>query len=256
MTSSLLPLLKIAIVPIMLMSILLRNRAAKRRRATDEAVQKAAVQSARTAVVTLEGLDSAGLGAVMDRLEAGEPMQDRDGHALILSRVAVVRADALWAEGRSGPAQEVLSRALDTEMTERDRAAALLRLARLEARQGRDEAARGHVSEAADLLLSLRRTEARGDILHLAERLADDVLASAADAHLSDPRLTDYGPLLCLRLAGRETEARDIASDLVTRVDRALVETAGDPTGRVDGFPRDLLIKLRGRLSVLGGGRV
>lgn len=67
----------------MLLSILLRNRVAKRRRAADEAEQRAAVQSARAAVVTLEGLDSAGLGAVMDRLEAGEPLQDRDGRALI-----------------------------------------------------------------------------------------------------------------------------------------------------------------------------
>ena len=59
----------------MLLSILLRNRVAKRRRAADEAAQKAAVQSARAEVVTLEGLDSAGLGAVMARLEADAKAQ-------------------------------------------------------------------------------------------------------------------------------------------------------------------------------------
>lgn len=244
--NAMLPLIKTALIPIILISIFLRNRRQRRQRAeAQDRGRDRRAASSRTPFNTAESRADV-LDNLLARFDAGEAFAAPTGPAVTRGLIANRLAAALLADGDLEEAEHVLTGTLDaTDTAPEDRRQALMQMARLRVGQDRLPDARTCLSEAADLHLARLRSEARGDILHLAERLADFV----ATPDLTDPKLPDYGPLTCLQLAGRDAEAREVAADLVARIDRALAETADDPEGRVDGFPRDLLVGVRGRLA-------
>jgi len=249
---NLLMLLRIGVIPVLLISILLRNRRQKRLRAEKlaqsqsqrSASRRTAFDPAETRVEVLRDL--------LARFDAGDAFSGPTESAVTRGMIATRLAVALLSDGAGQEAELVLAQTLEAEdeTTPDDRRAALMQLARLRVGQDRPEDARTCLSEAADLDLARLRAEARGDILHFADRLAAN-MAATIPPDLTDPKLPDYGPLSCLHLAGREADAREIATDVVARLDRALSETEDDPTGRVDGFPRDLLQQVRGKLAVM-----
>lgn len=241
-------LLRIGIVPVMLGSVYLRNRSARRRKAREKAEQRDETRAVRRTVLDLDAAGSEALSTALDRLDAGDIVTSPQGAPLVRWRIVATFADALMAEGRADEAEAVLRGAEDSGDAERW--PALTRLAPLCLARGHPDAARAIMSDVADLRLAEMRTAARGDVLYLAE-----LLAREGDDYpdLNDPELDAYGPLRCLRLAGRGDDAKDLADDLIARIDRALAETEADPSGKVDGFSRELLIALRGRLAVLGG---
>lgn len=241
-------LLRIGIVPVMLGSVYLRNRSARRRKARERAEQRDETRAVRRTVVDLDAAGSEALRAALDRLDAGDIVTSPQGASLGRWRIVATLADALMVEGREDEAEAVLRGAEDAG--DADRWPALTRLARLRFARGQPDAARAIMSDVADLRLAEMRTAARGDILYLAELMARD---GGDHPDLNAPDLDTYGPLRCLRLAGRGGDAKDLADDLIARIDRALAETESDPSGKVDGFSRDLLIAVRGRLAVLGG---
>lgn len=254
--SAMLPLLKIAVIPIVLLSIYLRNRRQRLKKAEALAQDRGARTEAPRSLLDLSETDTDRLRALLARRDAGERFHTPDGADVSRGMIANRLADALLADGALDEAAALLSGLLAVapgeDMSSDDRHGALVTMTRLRAKQGLEAEARECLSQAADLQLSRLRQEARGDVLLLAERLADGADQFPCTPALDDPRLAQCGPLSCLRAAGRGQEAQDLTADLIARIDRALAETEGDPSGKVDGFPRHLLIKVRADIARLG----
>jgi len=240
---SLMMLLRIAVVPILLITIYLRNRAVRRRR-TVQAASPAPDASPPLPPIDPDTADEAQLRAALARARANGRVTSNRGEALTRWQLAGVLAALLLSQGRRDAAEDALHGV--QEAAEPGRWPALLQLARIRATAGQEEAARALLAEAAELRLATMRSSARGDPLHLAELLAEET-PHPRDLH--DPAIGRAGPLCWLVLAGRDEDARALVCMLLPRLDRALAESTGDPTGKVDGFPRALLINLRQRLA-------
>ncbi|RFU12163.1 hypothetical protein DZD18_13410 [Rhodobacteraceae bacterium W635] len=243
---SLMMLLRIAVVPILLITIYLRNRAVRRRRAA-QAASPAPDAPPPLPPIDPDTAEEAQLRAALGRARAGDRVTSNRGEALTRWQLAGALAALLLSQGRQDAAEDVLQGV--QAAAEPGRWPALLQLARVWATAGQGDAARALLAEAAELRLAMMRSSARGDPLHLAELLAEDP-PHPRDLH--DPALARAGPLCWLVLAGRDGDARALVRTLLPRLDRALAESAGDPTGKVDGFPRPLLADLRQRLAATG----
>lgn len=245
---NLMTLLRIGIVPILLITIYLRNRSARRRA---QAPVKTPDKPRKPPLPPLDP-DTAGeaaLRAALERSIEGDGITSHRGAALTRWQLAAALADRMLTEGRRDEAEEVLQGA--EEAADAGRWPALLRLARVRAGDGQRDAARTLLSQAADLRLTEMRTASRGDPLHLAELLAHD---TPIPRDLHDPALVDTGPLGWLVLSGLGDDARALIDSLLPPLDRALAESVGDPTGKVDGFPRALLHEVRDRLAAARNG--
>lgn len=240
--------LRIGIVPVILISIYLRNRSARRRAVLAQRQAREETRAPRRRVVEVGALDAAALRAALGHCDAGDILTTAQGEPLTRWQIVAALADALTADGREAEAEAELVAA--EHATDPARWPALIRLARRRAGQGREAEARALLSEVAEIRLAQIRSEARGDILLLAERLAED---QPTPPDLHDTALATYGPLRCLRLAGRAGDAVALLDPVLPAIDRALAETVNDPTGKVDGFPRSLLAELRNRLPLLAG---
>lgn len=234
---TLMTLLKIAIIPVMLLSILWRNRREKRRRAEAEIAEKQERSAVRRDVVDLGSADVAALQSALDRVEGGACLVSPRGLPLTAPRLRRALATALMDAGRFDEAGPVLSGAAETD----DDPQMTLCRARLHAHRGDDETARALLSEAADHQLSEARTASRGLRVHLAELLADGLSDEAMMRPLHETRLSMLGPLDCLVLSGRGSEARALTDEMLTALDRAIDESAADPDGRGGGLPRAAL---------------
>jgi len=239
---SLLTILKIAIVPVMLLSILWRNRREKRRRAMAETQATTERSRSRREVVDLTALDVAGLRGALERAVEGLVFVTPQGHPLHDAAIRTTLAVALMDAGRFEAVGPLL-----TVGDDRDPGLLLCR-ARLYVHQGQEPEARAMLSEAADLQLAEMKQAARGMRVHLAEMLAEAVPTGAAPG-ISDLRLTDFGPLACLYLAGRGDAAQALAAELVDALDRALASVAVMDDGRIDGLPRSTVEQVRQTLS-------
>jgi hypothetical protein len=250
MTNPVLPLIKILIIPVMLLSILMRNRRDKRRRAEAEAAERRKREKAKTRrhVFDPATADPAALETALEQLDAGEVLVSPRGEDLGAATLYLALADALLAEDRVDDAEPPVRVVLAGDNHDA-RADALLRLARIHALRSKDEDARALLSEAADLMLAALRRRARGNPRDLAQLMAEG-LPDTPPA-LSSADLADLGPLTCLQLSTRADEARALASDSAAVLERALADTADDPEGRVDGLPRALLETALARLRAV-----
>lgn len=242
--TSLLPLLKIAIVPVMLLSVLWRNRRDKRRRAEAEASVASDSKPSRREVIDPATLDPEALRAALDRLQGGTGFVTARGEAIPEQRLRKDLADRLMDAAQFDAADLVL-----TEARDRD-AGLILCQARLCVHRGRIDEARTALSDAADLQLSALRQAARGMRVHLAEMLAEGMPEAEAPS-LADADLTGFGPLPCLHLAGRSDEARALAAELLEVLDRALAIPIKDADGRIDGLPVATVQAIRDTLSAV-----
>ena len=175
---------------------------------------------------------------------AGDRVTSHRGRALTRWQLAAALAACLLSQGRRAEAEDALQGA--QEAAEADRWPALSQLAQVRAAAGQGDTARDLLAEAADLRLATLRASARGDPLHLAELLAEDTRPRATCVTRRSPMPARYAGS---SLPGAAQEARALVGKLLPPLDRALAESAGDPTGKVDGFPRALLADLRQRLA-------
>lgn len=243
---TLMTLLKIGIVPVMLLSILWRNRREKCRRAEAEATLVSSRKQSRHEVIDPTTLDLDDLRAALNRLDGGTGLVTPRGEPIPEQRLRKDLADRLMDAGVFDEAELVL-----TDGPERDAGLILCR-ARLFAHRGRIDEARTALSDAADLQLAAMRQAARGMRVHLAEMLASG-MPRTDEPKFSDPGLTRFGPLPCLHLAGRGEEARELAADLGAVLDRALTTQIKDADGRIDGLPIATVEKIRNTLSAVPG---
>lgn len=248
---SLLTLLKIAIVPVMLLSILWRNHREKRRRAEATAAATSERKRRRHEVVDLATLGPEPLEALLARRAEGTDLVTPRGQPISDALLRNTLAERLMDAGRFDAADGVLSRGADSDGARMD-AGLILNRARLFVHKGRLAEARDALSDAADLQLAALRQAARGIRAHLAEMLAEG-MPETDPPRLDDPGLARLGPLPCLHLAGRGEEARVLASELLAVLDRALAAPALDEDGRVDGLPVATLQRIRATLSRVAG---
>ncbi|PIV75644.1 MAG: hypothetical protein COW55_04685 [Rhodobacteraceae bacterium CG17_big_fil_post_rev_8_21_14_2_50_65_11] len=242
---NLMTLLRIGILPILLITIYLRNRSARRWKRAQAPVN--APDTSRKPPLPPLDPDTAAeaaLRAALARSIEGEGITSHRGAALTRWQLAAALADRMLAEGRHAEAEDALQGA--QAAADAGRWPALLRLARVRADNGQRDTARTLLSQAAELRLTEMRTASRGDPLHFAELLAHD---KPIPRDLHDPTLVHIGPLGWLVLSGRGDDSRALIDTLLAPLDRALAESAGDPTGKVDGFPRALLHDVRDRLA-------
>ncbi|MGI3183653.1 hypothetical protein [Nioella aestuarii] len=230
-------LLKIAIIPVMLLSILWRNHREKRRRADALAAEKQERSAVRRDVVDLGSADVAALQMALDRVDRGDCLVSPRGLPLTAPRLRRALATALMDADRFDEAAKVLAGAAEDD----DDPQMMLCRARLHAQRGGDENARALMSGAADRQLSEARTASRGLRIHLAELLANSVSDEARVLPLHETRLSMLGPLDCLVLSGRGSEARALTDEMLTALDRAISESTADPDGRGGGLPRAAL---------------
>ena len=245
---SLLMALKIAIVPVMLLSILWRNRREKRRRAQALTKERAERGAVRREVVDLGSADIGALRAALEKAETGADLVSSRGEKLTARRLRRELARAQMDAGLFDDAARILT----ADEAEGD-VPMLLCLARLRVHQGQDEAARRALSDVADLGVAEARTASRGLRAHLAELLALSLTDQTGPLSLRGSDLSALGALECLVLSGRWDEARALTDEMLSVLDRALAESERDPEGRGGGLPRAALVASR---SALTGFRV
>lgn len=229
---TLLMILKIAIVPVMLLSILWRNRREKRRRANTAAEDQAARNaSARREVIDLRSTDIATLQAALDSVTSGACLVSPRNEPVTEPALRSALATALMDAGQFDAASEVIGENAD------DSPGLMLCAARLHALTGNEDAARHILAAVADRQVEAMRSASRGLKTHLAEMLAEPLKSAPKSISLSDSNLTEAGPLEILSLSGREDEAKALASELATVLDNALRSGGDDPELRIDGLP-------------------
>lgn len=240
---ALLMALKIAIVPVMLISILWRNRREKLRRtetATKERETRAV--STRRDVVALSSLDIGGLETALDRVENGDCLVSPRNEPLTAAMLRRSLASALMDAGRLDEAEQVIGDVTNASP------ALMLCAARLRALSGEDAAARKLVSTVADRKLEEMQAASRGLRSHLAEMLAETIATPRKLDSLDTRLLSEAGPLELLFVADRKEEALALAADLAAHLEKALQEGAGDPEFRVDGMPKAAVQKAHAAL--------
>jgi len=241
-------ILKIGAIPLILLSVLLRRRSDRQRRA-------AAVEAARDTggrrTRSVFDLDEADIGAIqtgLERLADGEVLVTSRGQEITTHHLRGRLARRLLEAEEVTAAETIVEAMLDAAPDPApDRAEPLLLLARIRAMQGREAKARACLSQAADHDLAALRLAARGSPVHLAELLAGG-LPVGGPPDLLDPRLADYGPLPCLWLAGRQDEARALIAGLDPALDRALAGPSPEDGDRIEGLPRATVEAARDRL--------
>lgn len=242
---TLLMILKIAIVPVMLLSILWRNRREKRRRANTAAEDQAARSaSARREVIDLGSADIAGLKTALCRVTSGACLVSPRNEPVTEPALRSALATALMDAGRFDAASEVIGAADASDDPD-----LLICLARLDLHRGDETGAISRLSRAADLKLAVLRQASRGVRLHLAELLAQSLSDAMPPLTLQNTRLSGLGPLDCLILSGRAAEARSLLEELVPLLQRGIAESAGDPEGRAGPLPRQAAEAALSRLS-------
>ncbi|WP_306047614.1 hypothetical protein [Nioella sp. MMSF_3534] len=227
-------ILKIAIVPVMLLSILWRNRREKHRRAKADAEDRAARRTpVRRDVVDLHSLDTSGLRDALARVESDGRLVSRRNEPVTAAMLRQALASSLMDEGALAEAADVIDSGSVDDLP------LLLCSARLHALSGNNDAARTLLSAAADRRFEDLQSASRGLPTHLAQMLADSLIE---DLHLHHSnRLSDAGPLNLLVLSGRSDEAQALARHSASELQRALQGADIDPEVRIDGIPQAAL---------------
>jgi hypothetical protein len=242
---TLLMFLKIAIVPVMLLSILWRNRREKRRRADTAAEEQAARNaSARREVIDLRSAEIATLQAALDSVTSGACLVSLRNEPVTEPALRSALATALMDADRFDDAAGVIGGA--DQSCDPD---VVICAARLELHRGDETEAISRLSQAADLKLAALRQASRGVRLHLAELLAQSLSDALPPLTLQNTRLSGLGPLDCLILSGRDAEARSLLEELLPLLQRAIAESAGDPEGRAGPLPRQAAEAALSRLA-------
>ncbi|WP_131541875.1 hypothetical protein [Nioella sediminis] len=224
-------ILKIAIVPVMLLSILWRNRREKRRRAQTQDRQREERAPVRREVIDLPAADIPTLQEALNQVKGGACLVSPRNEPVTEPMLRRDLASALMDAGRVDAVSEVIGENAD------DSPGLMLCAARLHALTGNEDAARQILSVVADRQLESKRIASRGLKTHLAEMLAEPLRPAPKSISLSDSALTEAGPLELLSLSGREDEAKALASELATVLDKALRSGGDDPELRIDGLP-------------------
>lgn len=228
---TLLMILKIAIVPVMLLSILWRNRREKRRRAKTRDRQREERAPVRREVIDLPAADIPTLHAALNQVKGGACLVSPRNEPVTEPMLRRDLASALMDAGQLDAASEVIGENADGSPS------LMLCTARLHALTGNEDAARHILAAVADRQLEAMRIASRGLKTHLAVMLAEPLKSAPKSNSLSDSTLTEASSLELLSLSGREDEAKALASELATVLDKALRSGGEDPELRIDGLP-------------------